>query len=105
MFAALYGDVEDVRLLLAQGADANAQNDGGGTALMYAIEDAEKTRLLLDRGADVNARSGEGRTALLIAVGRAGSNACCEAPSGKRSKRFGAASGWPGCVATGRRRS
>ena len=75
MFAALYGDVEDVRLLLAQGADANAQNDGGGTALMYAIEDAEKTRLLLDRGADVNARSGEGRTALLIAVGRAGSNA------------------------------
>ena len=75
MFAALYGEAEDVRHLLAQGADANAQNDGGGTALMYAIEDVEKTRLLLDRGADVNARSGEGRTALLIAVGRAGSNA------------------------------
>ncbi|HET7154967.1 MAG TPA: ankyrin repeat domain-containing protein, partial [Hyphomicrobiaceae bacterium] len=75
MLAVLYGDVEDVRLLLAQGADPNAQNDGGGTALMYAIEDTEKTRLLLDRGADVNARSGEGRTALLIAVGRAGSNA------------------------------
>src|SRR4029453_8976467 len=64
MFAALYGDVEDVRILLAQGADANAQNNGGGTGLMYAMEDAEKTRLLLDRGADVNARSGEGRTAL-----------------------------------------
>ena len=75
MLAALYGEVEDVRLLLSQGANPNAQNDGGGTALMYAIENAEKTRLLLDRGADVNARSGEGRTALLIAVGRAGSNA------------------------------
>ena len=75
MYAALYGDAEAVRLLLAQGANPNAQNDGGGTALMYAIEDAEKTRLLLDRGADANARSGEGRTALLIAVGRAGSNA------------------------------
>ncbi|RPI54022.1 MAG: hypothetical protein EHM55_12070, partial [Acidobacteria bacterium] len=75
MLAALYGDVEDVRLLLAQGADPNAQNDGGGTALMYAIEEMEKTRLLLDRGAEVDARSGEGRTALLVAVGRAGSQA------------------------------
>ena len=75
MLAALYGEAEDVRLLLAQGANPNAQNDGGGTALMYAIEDVEKIRLLLDRGADVNARSGEGRTALLIAVGRAGSHA------------------------------
>lgn len=75
MYAALYGEAEAVRLLLAQDADPNAQNDGGGTALMYAIEDVEKTRLLLDRGADANARSGDGRTALLIAVGRAGSNA------------------------------
>ena len=75
MLAALYGEVEDIRLLLAHGANPNAQNDGGGTALMYAIEDAEKIRVLLDHGAEANARSGEGRTALLIAVGRAGSNA------------------------------
>jgi ankyrin repeat protein len=75
MLAALYGEVEDVRRLLAQGADPNAQNDGGGTALMYAIEDEGKTRLLLDRGAGANARSGEGRSPLLIAVGRVGSNA------------------------------
>ena len=75
MYAALYGDAEAVRLLLARDANPNAQNDGGGTALMYAIDDVETTRLLLDRGADANARSGEGRTALLIAVGRAGSNA------------------------------
>jgi ankyrin repeat protein/mono/diheme cytochrome c family protein len=75
MLAALYGEVEDVKVLLAEGANPNAQNDGGGTALMYAIEDVEKTRLLLDRGAEANARSGEGRTALLIAVGRARSNA------------------------------
>jgi ankyrin repeat protein len=74
MYAALYGDGEPVGLLLDKGANPNAQNDDGGTALMYAIEDAEKTRLLLDHGANPNLRSGEGRTALLIAVGRAGSN-------------------------------
>jgi len=74
MYAALYGDAEHVRLLLDKGANPNAQNDGGGTALMYAIDDAEKMRLLLDHGANPNLRSGEGRTALLIAVGRAGSN-------------------------------
>ncbi len=73
MYAALYGDAETVRLLLDKGAKPNAQNDDGGTALMYAIEDGEKTRLLLDRGADPNLRSGEGRTALLIAAGRPGS--------------------------------
>jgi ankyrin repeat protein len=75
MYAALYGDAEAVRLLLAESANPNTQNDAGGTALMYALDDAGKTRLLLDGGADANARSGEGRTALLIAVGRSGSNA------------------------------
>ncbi len=73
MYAALYGDGEAVRLLLDKGANPNPLNDDGGTALMYAIEDAEKTRLLLGHGANPNLRSGEGRTALLIAVGRAGS--------------------------------
>ena len=73
MYAALYGDVDAVRLLLDKGASPNAQNDDGGTALMYAIDDTEKTRLLLDHGADPNLRSGEGRTALLIAVGWPGS--------------------------------
>jgi len=71
MYAALYGDGEAVRLLLGKGANPNAQNNDGGTALMYATEDAQKTSLLLRHGANPNLRSGEGRTALLIAVGRA----------------------------------
>jgi ankyrin repeat protein len=75
MYAALYGDAETVRTLLTRGANPNARNDAGGTALMYGVEDAEKTGLLLSAGADVNARSGEGRTALLIAVGRQNSTA------------------------------
>ena len=46
MYATLYGDADDVRLLLERGADPNIQNDDGGTALMYAIDDAAKVRLL-----------------------------------------------------------
>src|SRR4029453_17681225 len=62
------------KLLLANGAQVNASNDAGGTALMYAVDDVAKTKLLLEqRGADPNLRSGEGRTALLIAVANAGS--------------------------------
>jgi ankyrin repeat protein len=70
MYAALYGDGETVRLLLENGANPNARNDRGGTALMYAVDNEEKTRLLLDHGADPNLRSGEGQTALLMAVRR-----------------------------------
>ncbi len=73
MYAALYGDAEAVRLMLAARANPNTPNESGGTALMYALDDAEKTRLLLEAGADPNARSGEGRTPLLIAVGQTGS--------------------------------
>jgi ankyrin repeat protein len=72
MYAALYGDGDAVRLLLDKGANPNARNNQGGTALMYAIDNEEKTRLLLDHGADPNLHSGEGRTALQIATGRAG---------------------------------
>jgi len=70
MYAAFYGDGNDVRLLLEKGADPNIRNDAGATALMYAAGNEERTRLLLDRRADPNLRSGEGRTALLIAVAR-----------------------------------
>jgi ankyrin repeat protein len=69
MLAALYGGTEPVRLLLDGGADPNAQNDDGGSALMYAVDDPGKTVLLLDRGAKPNLRSGESRTALHIAAG------------------------------------
>ena len=74
MYASLYGDADDVRLLLEHGADPNAQNDDGGTALMYAIDDAAKVRLLLDHGAtNVDAVSGDGRTALTLALAHPGS--------------------------------
>jgi ankyrin repeat protein len=73
MYAALYGNVGTLRLLLDKNADPNVRNVGGGSALIYAVGSLEKTRLLLEHGVDANAASGEGRTALLIAAGRAGS--------------------------------
>jgi len=74
MQAVLYGNLDAVRLLLANGADPNLRNEAGATALMWAAADAEMLRLLLDRGADVNARSDDGRTPLLIAAGQFGSS-------------------------------
>jgi ankyrin repeat protein len=73
MYAALYGGADVLRLLLGKGADPNAQNAAGGTALMYAVDDIEKVRILLEHGAKPNLVSGEGRSALLIAAGWAGS--------------------------------
>jgi ankyrin repeat protein len=73
MYAALYGDGVSLRALLDLGADPNARNDAGATALMWAVDDLAATRLLLDRGADPNVRSADGRTALVLAAGRAGS--------------------------------
>jgi len=72
MYAALYGDVASLRLVLDKGAEVNGHNQAGATALMWAVDDQEKTRLLIERGADVNARSDNQRTPLMIAAGRAG---------------------------------
>jgi ankyrin repeat protein len=72
MYAVLYGDTDSVRLLLEVGADPNARNEAGATALMWAADDADKTRLLLKAGADANARSDDGRTPLLSATGWVG---------------------------------
>jgi ankyrin repeat protein len=93
MYAALYGDAAAVQRLLESGADPNDRNDGGATALMWAVENPEKTRLLLRRGADVHARSADGETPLIIAAGHFGAGAAVaklllEAgadPSGKAS--------------------
>ena len=68
MFAAAFGSLETMTLLIDKGADVNARTTGGATALMWAATDLAKIRLLLDRGADVNAVSERGRTVLLLAA-------------------------------------
>ena len=54
MRSARVGDQETVRWLLREGADINLQDDGGDTALHYAIEEnaVEMVDLLLEYGAD-----------------------------------------------------
>jgi ankyrin repeat protein len=68
MYAAEIGSVDAMRLLLDRGADVNAQNAFGSTALMWSVSDAAKVRLLLDHGAQVNLTAKSGRTALIIAA-------------------------------------
>jgi ankyrin repeat protein len=68
MYAAEIGSLEAMRLLLDHGADVNAQNGFGSTALMWSVSDAAKVRLLLDHGAEVNITARTGRTALIIAA-------------------------------------
>jgi ankyrin repeat protein len=57
---AVVADVNTVRLLLDHGADVNAFDSEGRTALMYAaVSDllrADVIKLLIERGADVNAK-------------------------------------------------
>lgn len=67
MYAAEVGSLEAMRLLIDHGADVNAQNDFGSTALMWSVSDPAKVKLLLDHGANVNLVARSGRTALIIA--------------------------------------
>ena len=66
--AAAAGDAEQVRKLLAAGADPNARSAGGGAPLHFArwggATDAEAARLLIEAGADVNGRDDTGATPL-----------------------------------------
>jgi uncharacterized protein len=72
MHAAAFGNIETLKLLADAGADINARNDFGATALLWGARDPEKAKLLISRGADVNARSTQGRTPLMLASLRPG---------------------------------
>lgn len=67
MYAALYSSADCMKLLLKEGADPNAKNKLGETALMWCSHDMEKTRLLLENHADINIKANTGNTAFLIA--------------------------------------
>jgi hypothetical protein len=58
-------------VLIDNGADVNAKDNDGWTALMYAAFSGytETAEVLIDNGADVNAKDNDGLTALMIAEG------------------------------------
>jgi ankyrin repeat protein len=68
MNAAAIGSLEAMKLLVERGAEVNAENAFGSTALMWSAHDPGKVRFLLDHGADVNKVTKTGRTALMIAA-------------------------------------
>jgi ankyrin repeat protein len=70
--AAAIGSTESVKLLLESGADVNAQNPLGLSALTLAADQPEKVKLLVAKGANVNAATKLGRTPLLLASHCAG---------------------------------
>jgi len=81
--SASYGNVEMVKLLLARGADVNAQSApvfekvkngdigiGSLTPLLLSVTSGspEVVRMLLDAGADINVRDVRGMTPIMLAV-------------------------------------
>ena len=74
MFAGAYGSKDAIKLLLQAGADVNAKNASGYTALMWSVTEPAKAATLIAHGADVNAKSQKGRTALLTAALQNGSD-------------------------------
>jgi hypothetical protein len=72
--AAMNGYTDNVRSLIAQGANVNARRPGGSTALISAASNGrmEIVKILIEKGADVNAYDQYGRTALLRAANSVG---------------------------------
>ena len=74
MYAAAFGSLDAIKVLLSAGADINAKNAFDATALLWSANDLAKVRLLVSNGADVNARSKQGRTPLLVAASQDGAS-------------------------------
>ena len=67
-YAAAFGSLESVKLLLEAGADVNVRNAADATPLVLAAPSPQKVAALLAKGADPKLATKAGRTALLVAA-------------------------------------
>ncbi|HZN58409.1 MAG TPA: ankyrin repeat domain-containing protein, partial [Planctomycetota bacterium] len=74
LLAARYRNAECVKLLLDHGADPNAANEEGATALHWGSGSLDVVRLLLEKWADPRARTKLGNTPLICAAAYPGSS-------------------------------
>ncbi|MBR1778317.1 MAG: ankyrin repeat domain-containing protein [Alphaproteobacteria bacterium] len=70
MIASFAQSPEMIELLLQYGADVNAADKNGETALMQAVDNPAVVRVLVNRGADVNTINRNGENALTKALVR-----------------------------------
>jgi len=75
MYATVCMDYRGLDLFLRKGANPNATNQEGASALLWAATDLQKMRLLLRHGANVNVASAMGNTPLIVAALQYGSAA------------------------------
>jgi ankyrin repeat protein len=69
--AVMFGKLKEAKQLIDKGADVNARDSFGQTALIWASGgQTEIAKILAEKGADVNARDNEGTTVLMKAAGR-----------------------------------
>ncbi len=73
--AVLFGTLDEMRQLIAAGANVNDTSPSRTTALMAAVHDDAKVRLLLDAGANPNVENRAGHTALQLAANYSGAGA------------------------------
>jgi uncharacterized protein len=73
ILAAKFGDAEIIQLLIDAGADVDAPDDMGRTALFFAQVGSESFARLLAAGADIRARDREGNTMLIRTVSQSAS--------------------------------
>ena len=68
ILAAKFADAAMVRMLLDAGAEVDARDDQGRTALFFAAVSSEMFQVLLAAGADIHAKDHSGQTILMKKV-------------------------------------
>jgi len=72
MHAAAFGSPDALKAIIDAGADVNAANGLGATALIWGMGDKQKVRMLIAAGANVNAKTKLEKTPLLVAAAHDG---------------------------------